>query len=138
MGALALVLLAASLGLAQVQLLGPPMGLLQPYRPPLAERVSPVETVTAYELYRQGALFVDARERERYEAGHVPGAVQADPDGDLAMLPYGKVVVVYCDGPECGASARLAARLAQLRTGKTLVMTAGWPGWLAAGYPVKP
>lgn len=139
LGALALVLLGTSLGLAQMQLFGPRVALLQPYRPPLSERVGVVDVPTAYRLFQQGsAVFVDAREAERYAAGHVPGAVNVMPDGDLSMLPYGGTLIVYCDGAECGASARLAERLSQMRTAKTVIMLDGWPGWQAAGHPGMP
>ncbi len=137
LGALAIVMLGTSLGLLQEQLVGPRLELMQPYRAPVDQRVGLVDVSTAFALFQSGkGVFVDAREPERYAEGHVPGAVNLQPDGELAMLPYGGTLVIYCDGAECGASARLADHLAQQRTGKIVIMPAGWPGWQAAGYPV--
>lgn len=140
LGAVALVVLATSLSLAQVQLLGPKLALLTPYRAPI--RVKEVEVATALELFARGeAVFVDARESERYEAGHIPGAVNLSPDAGpeaAALLPYGRLLVVYCDGPECGAAARLAEALSRRRVGPTAVLSDGWPAWLEAGGPTLP
>ncbi len=140
LGALALVILATSLSLAQVQLLGPQVPLLTPYRAPV--RVKEVEVATALELFARGeAVFVDARESERYAAGHIPGAVNVSPEASpkaTALLPYGQLLVVYCDGPECGAAARLAETLSRGRAGPTAVLADGWPAWLEVGGPTLP
>ncbi len=140
LGAVALVVLATSLSLAQVQLLGPRVTLLTPYRAPI--KVKEVEVSTALKLFARGeAVFVDAREVERYESGHIPGAVNVSPDAGpeaAAMLPYGPLLVVYCDGPECGAAARLAEALSRGRAGPTAVLSDGWPAWLEAGGPTLP
>ncbi|MCE7871258.1 hypothetical protein DYH09_12875 [bacterium CPR1] len=140
LGAVAMVVLATSLSLAQVQLFGPKLALLTPYRAPV--RVKEVEVATALELSARGeAIFVDARESERYEAGHIPGAVSLSPDDGpkaAALLPYGQLLVVYCDGPECGAAARLAEVLSMERPGYAVVLSDGWPAWLEAGGPTLP
>lgn len=139
LGALAIVLLGTSLGLAQVQLFGPELRLLKPYRPAVSAQVGFIDAKSAFELYQDGrAVFVDAREQERYQEGHIPGAIHVAPDADLSLLPYGGTLILYCDGPECGASARLAERVVKVRTSRTLLMLDGWTAWQAAGLPVAP
>lgn len=137
LGAVALVVLATSLGLARVQLFGPPLPLLQPYRAPVPAEARVLSLATAHQLFldRQ-AVFLDAREPEAYAAAHIPGAVNVEPGASAQLLkglPPG-TLVVYCDGPECGASARLAARLLTSVAGPVAVLPDGFPAWEAAGY----
>jgi rhodanese-related sulfurtransferase len=63
-------------------------------------------------------VVVDARSREAYAAGHIPGALSL-PHREMnveatASLDPGKVYVVYCDGIGCNASTKGAYKLAQL------------------------
>ena len=57
-------------------------------------------------------VLVDARSRESYAAGHLPGAVSlphAEIDEDaLAALPD-TLIVTYCWGPGCNGATRAAA-----------------------------
>ena len=134
------------------------MGWLPDVRPPLTAPkiavVTPQEpnalTGNMFTAQRYARIFrglgyrvqiqpTDAREPEAYAAGHIPGAVNVEPQASselLKGLPQNSLLVVYCDGPECGASARLAARL--LETGPVAVLPDGFPAWAAAGYPVIP
>jgi rhodanese-related sulfurtransferase len=77
---------------------------------------------------------VDARSSEHYDAGHVPGAVNA-PSGLGADLPDG-LLVLYCWGPGCngadGAAARLTAQGRQVKT-----MLGGFEYWVREGQPVE-
>lgn len=141
LGTVALAVLATSLGLARIQLFGPPLPLLSPYRPVTRAAIRQVTPAEAFRLFEdRGALFIDARETERYEAGHVPGAVNLEPDTPVAILrtlPLGQLAVIYCDGPECGASARLADRLAAVTDpARLLILAGGWPAWDQSGYPL--
>jgi rhodanese-related sulfurtransferase len=77
---------------------------------------------------------VDVRSREHYEAGHLPGAINA-PGGRATELPPG-LLVVYCWGPGCNGAHRAAARLsAQGRQVKE--MLGGFEYWVREGHPVE-
>jgi rhodanese-related sulfurtransferase len=83
------------------------------------------------------ALFVDARPSQRYEAGHIPGAVLLNEEQWPSLFPVfldawdpDKTVVVYCDGGGCEASHEVAERLRrELRVETIFVLKGGWPAW---------
>jgi len=71
-------------------------------------------------LGRNGAVLVDARPRNYFDAGHIPGAIsvpESSSEGDLAAFraqhDTSTLLVVYCGSPECPASKRLAETLAE-------------------------
>ena len=98
--------------------------------------------------YGQGAIvFIDARNDEHYQKGHIPGAWQFDryhPENYLAaVLPVcqaAQQVVVYSAGGECEDSEFAALFLrdsAQVPGEKLLVFTGGWTEWTERGLPVE-
>ena len=87
----------------------------------------------------QDFVLVDARSRESYEAGHLPGAISlphATIDEDtIAALPEGPVVA-YCWGPACNGATKAGRRLAEL--GRPVKeMLGGFEYWLRDGHPVE-
>jgi rhodanese-related sulfurtransferase len=81
---------------------------------------------------------VDARASERFEAGHIPGALSLPADSSEAMaagLPADKsaTLVFYSDGPRCGLGQQ-GVRMA-LSLGYTSVrsLRGGLPVWVPAG-----
>lgn len=122
----------------------------------LRERLSgPLPPVVLDVRWRLG----DPHGRERYRAGHVPGAVYADLDTELSAPPSaaegrhplpevaslqaaarrwgitaGRTVVVYDDlGGQAAARAWWLLRWAGVFDVRLL--DGAWPGWLAAGCP---
>lgn len=96
-----------------------------------------------HERQRRGdPVFVfDANSAERYDEGHVPGAVHMPPDAfDAGKLPPDRqaMLVFYCGGPRCRASHAVAEAARQLGYSNLWVMTAGIPGWEAAGMQTEP
>jgi rhodanese-related sulfurtransferase len=85
----------------------------------------------------QDFVLLDVRGTEKYNAGHVPGAVDLAHRkivaGKLAAWPAETVFVTYCAGPHCNGAARAAIRLAKL--GRAVkIMTGGITGWLDEGF----
>ena len=90
------------------------------------------------------ALIVDAREREEFAEGHLPGAVNVpyddamrDPALVRSLEPHDRPIIVYCSGGSCESSrylAELMVRDFQLK--RVLVYEGGFPEWAAAGKPV--
>jgi rhodanese-related sulfurtransferase len=85
------------------------------------------------------AIVIDARARDAYIAGHIPGAVNF-PHREMtrettANLDRSKVYVVYYDGIGCNASTKAAYKLARLgfRTKKLL---GGLDWWRRDGHPI--
>jgi rhodanese-related sulfurtransferase len=91
------------------------------------------------------AVVIDARPRPQFDAGHLPGALPLDAPSDAQVaavehLVSGdktKALVLYCNGPYCQASRRLADRL--LSAGFTNVRRyqLGIPVWRALGGPIE-
>ncbi len=93
-----------------------------------------------------GAVFVDAREKAEFEQARVPGAINVPaldaaagkPAMDFGFLGRQAEIVIYCDGPSCGASAMVAEAIRKRGYGRILyILTGGLPGWEAEGYPVE-
>ena len=74
----------------------------------------------------KGVLLIDARPYEEFAMGHIPGAVNIAPKpglppsqftsdlGEIAKVVRGKIdmpIVLYCNGPFCEKSKRVAADL---------------------------
>jgi rhodanese-related sulfurtransferase len=84
-------------------------------------------------------VVIDARSRDAYAAGHIPGAVSF-PHREMsaettARLDRSKVYVVYCDGIGCNASTKGAYKLARLGfRAKELLGGIDW--WRRDGHPV--
>ncbi|RYD65245.1 MAG: hypothetical protein EOP84_32090 [Verrucomicrobiaceae bacterium] len=84
-------------------------------------------------------LWVDARPRARYEAGHIENAVLLNLDEWEELVPKfldqwdpEKAVVVYCDGGSCEASHEVAERLkSDFQIPVVYVLKGGYPAWLA-------
>ena len=97
--------------------------------------------------FEQGAIvFVDARDDERYLAGHIPGAYQLDPyhpEKYLAtVLPVcqaAEQVVVYCYGADCEDSqlAAVTLRDAGISNEKLFVYAGGMSDWTTNALPVE-
>jgi rhodanese-related sulfurtransferase len=90
------------------------------------------------------ALIVDAREREEFEAGRIPGAVSLPFDeatADPAMIENldtaGRPIIVYCGGGTCELSISLAWDLLNAGHRRVMVYKGGFPEWSGAGQPVE-
>jgi rhodanese-related sulfurtransferase len=84
-------------------------------------------------------VVIDARSRDAYAVGHIPGAVSF-PHREIssettARLDRSKVYVVYCDGIGCNASTKGAYKLARLGF-RTKELLGGIDWWRRDGHPV--
>ena len=99
-------------------------------------------------LAERSAVLLDARPRREFAISHIPGALNVAPRpglpphlyvsdvAEVARLLNGardRPLVLYCNGPSCGKSRRLATEL--LDAGFTSVRRyqLGAPGWRALG-----
>lgn len=103
-------------------------------------RVNECDVAGALERVAAGAVLIDVREDNEYEAGHAAGAkhmgrgiierdiVQSYPDKDTE-------IVLYCGG---GYRSALSADMLQ-KMGYTNVwsMDGGWAAWKESGAPVE-
>ena len=96
--------------------------------------------------YQQGEIvFVDARNDEHYQQGHIPGAWQFDnyhPDNYLAtvapLCAKAAKVVVYCTGGKCEDSRFAAITLsAAVSKDKLYIYGGGITDWTDHGWPLE-
>jgi rhodanese-related sulfurtransferase len=91
-----------------------------------------------------GALLIDAREPEEFEAGRIPGSVNisfdlaiSDPSFLETLETGNRPLIVYCGGGDCEVSINLAWELLQAGHAKVTYFEGGFPEWVEAGYPVE-
>ena len=97
----------------------------------------------AARLYRQdAAVFIDARPRSAYRAGHIRGAFNIpwhdaeDVFFEVAPeIPEDTPVITYCDGPACNLSDKLADFLSELGFSPVYVLPDGWSRWKNKDLP---
>jgi rhodanese-related sulfurtransferase len=89
---------------------------------------------------REDVTIVDARPTARkYDVGHIPTAISL-PDSQFdqlapKLLPADKarLLIFYCDGPECILSHQAAFKAEQLGYTNVRVYPGGFPDWVQAG-----
>jgi rhodanese-related sulfurtransferase len=99
--------------------------------------ISPQELIR---LMNQGALLLDLRPAEQYQAGHLNGARQMSSDqilnaGDALKKHKEKTVVVYDDSGTLGASA--VRQLAAQGFTRVFALRGGLSAWRADNLPVS-
>ena len=97
----------------------------------------------ALELYQKGTVFVDAREPEYYQEGHIKGAWNIPFFLELvfkldSLQGKDAPMVIYCSGNECGSSEDLAYELQAEGFSNILVFKGGWTAWNTSGHPIEP
>ena len=103
------------------------------------------DVIQAKEIYDSGnVLFVDARTRENFDEGHIPGAAslpvgQFDDliDAFMDQHDMGQPIVTYCSGRTCEDSHNLAQLLIDFGYSDVKIFIDGFPGWKKKGYPVE-
>jgi rhodanese-related sulfurtransferase len=98
----------------------------------------------AKEAYEGGyALFVDARDRDFFNADHIPGAVNLPVKDFDKVFPTLKErlltaprIITYCDGASCEMSVELTEKLLFAGLEYVEIFTGGIQQWKAAGQAV--
>lgn len=118
------------------------------------KKIDFIDLSRAVELYEDGledseaVLFIDARNPERFAAGHISGArnirvneIDPDYDPDPKLMKY-KNLVVYGENPASATARVMAKRLLEagyntmLRT-RVRLYTGGWIVWYESGLPIE-
>ena len=103
-----------------------------------------LKTIAPAELLRlvqaRDVTVVDVNNPQRWQAGHVPGALNLDPhtyaSGDLPPDQDGGLVF-YCSNSMCRKAPQAARRAKAMGYKNVRVMSAGISGWVDAGLPVE-
>jgi rhodanese-related sulfurtransferase len=103
-------------------------------------------------LAETSAVLLDARPRQEYAISHIPGALNVAPQpgrpphlyvSDVAEVARllndarDRPLVLYCNGPSCGKSRRLAAELLDAGFTNVRRYQLGAPGWRALGGAMR-
>jgi rhodanese-related sulfurtransferase len=111
--------------------------------PTLEDAIVSLEEARALFL-THGAVFIDARPRELFLAGHIQGALNlppADIEGIfpqvLQDVPPDSLIIAYCDGESCTLSKELAFELAARGYLHVRVLVNGWTVWQDGKLPVE-
>jgi rhodanese-related sulfurtransferase len=114
----------------------------------LAEKGATPEISTAemrVVIADKSAIVLDTRSRAEFDAGHLPGAINiqsapaqyAEAVARATGGDYARALVLYCNGPFCQASRRMAEQLAKDGFSNVRRYQLGMPVWRALGGPVQ-
>ena len=88
------------------------------------------------------AIFIDARDSEDYEVGHIEGAINIpydyheDHEELMNELDDADIYIIYCSGGECSLSFDLADYLYNEKLFDiVLIYEGGWPEWQDSNSP---
>lgn len=104
-----------------------------------------ISTAAMQQILKDGsAIVIDTRTVAEFDAGHLPGAKLVERTSSTHLDTVGKLtkgdkaakLVLYCNGPFCGASRSLAAELVKAGYGNVARYQLGLPVWRALGGPV--
>jgi glyoxylase-like metal-dependent hydrolase (beta-lactamase superfamily II)/rhodanese-related sulfurtransferase len=107
----------------------------------LAEAAGKIDFVNAEELASdKDALVLDVREREAFEAGHIPGALslprgQLELQADRQLPDPNRRILVCCGNGEMATLA--AATLRELGFVRASVLRGGLAAWQDKGFPLS-
>lgn len=108
------------------------------------EGIRIIDIEEAKNFVASGGRVLDARTKESYDEGHIPGAILFDYYSFgtyrarvLPMLSRQETIMVYCSEPSCDDSELLAKELYALGFRNLLLFKGGFAGWVAAGLEVE-
>ena len=89
------------------------------------------------------AVLLDARSKNEYEQGHIPGAINIpyesmqDDMAKIDSLHQDKWVVCFCDGPPCDLGELLANELFGMGFPKVAIFQGGMNEWTKQGGKIE-
>lgn len=90
------------------------------------------------------AVFIDSREEEEYQEGHIQGSVSVpyewflDERPDISyLIPDHKIIITYCSGSECESSVELAYVMWERGYGGIKIFLGGWQAWIENSLPAE-
>lgn len=89
----------------------------------------------------QAVVFIDARYRDDYDLGHIPGAINLPIDASFALedelmsrIDKDQAIVVYCQSKYCPYANAVAQRLSGRGFRNLHLLTLGYYAWEKEGY----
>ena len=117
--------------------------LVQAEAPDDIQGATTINVLDAYALHNKGAIFIDVRDRESWETGHVEGALHLDFTANEFIALYSNdaldrstPVVFYCDSALHNAGAMASYFAAEWGYTNVYFFRDGYYSWLAVDAPM--
>ena len=104
--------------------------------------IKEVSLKIAQDLFEKNILFVDARAKEYFLEGHIPGAICFDNFDSLATeidnrIQDNSFFIVYCSDDDCGSSEELSYQLRDEGFTNIYLFKGGWKQWTDNNMPIE-
>tara|TARA_Y100001970_G_C14087562_1_gene778179 strand:- start:603 stop:1085 length:483 start_codon:yes stop_codon:yes gene_type:complete len=97
-------------------------------------------------LFDQEALFIDARDLEKYLEGHIENSINipwentnnSKIDDQFLDISYDQDIVIYCSGGDCTLSIDLGEYIFnELSYERVFIFEGGYPSWIENNFPIS-
>ena len=104
-----------------------------------------VDIEISKKLFKEGALFIDARDKEKYLEGHIKGSINIpwessnnDKINDkFSDIKYDQDIAIYCSGGDCTLSIDLGEYIFnELSYERVFIFEGGYPSWVESNLPI--
>ena len=113
-----------------------PEGVISTQRAHASDFLPRMGLETAKQWHEKGVLFVDARQKRDFEAGHVKGAINIPVDANDTLrrnavrdVSPGDPMVVYCQSVNCSFADIVAGKLRLDGFFNAAILPGGWMEW---------
>jgi rhodanese-related sulfurtransferase len=151
-GAQAGALAAASLliglvyhSVAEAGFLAYPDGVVATQRAHASDFIPRIDLRTAKQSKEKGVVFIDARLKRDFDAGHVEGAINIPVDANDAVRRQAVIkmspddpLVVYCQSVNCSFAEVVAGKLRLDGFSTVSILPGGWMEWTTGIRPRMP
>jgi len=111
--------------------------------PKVIQGTTTIDVNQAFDLYQQGAVFIDVRDKRDWESGHIQGALHLDFTAEEFIALYSNdaidratPIVFYCDSPLHNAGAMASYFAAEWGYSSVYYFRDGYYSWLAMDAPM--
>lgn len=119
-----------------------PDGVVSTQEAHVSDFITRIDLMTAKRMKDDGSVFIDARRKPDFEAGHVEEAISIAVDTNDVLLkdatkavPVDSSVVIYCQSNRCQYADIIAGRLRLLGYSDVSIFEGGWVEW-STGKPL--
>lgn len=130
----ALLAAAFALGATPAALAAPSAAQeIEPQRQPIPLSLARV----AKNIGKPGVYLFDCNPQEIYEQSHIKGAIHANVEGWMELLPKDKknsYLILYCINRMCNISYEASLKLIEMGYENVYLMPDGIQGWVSNGY----
>ena len=111
--------------------------------PETVEGATTVGTAEAKQLFDQGAIFLDVRSEQDWEAGRIPGSKHLElkhvfnQESLATVAEADQKLVIYCNSTGCMRSSKACKHAVEWGYKKVYYYRLGYPDWQSNGYAVE-